>query len=199
MIALCRRPPCCLAPRREPPDPASTAVPSGVRQHCPRLRRHARDPRRSTLLYPLHPIDVADRFSACAMHARMATDSPIASDRIGLMSPFLGRWPERQALTQLAALLGSIGRDRARARCRSMPISRIVLMSPFLGRVYMSPILGASLGHGSRVHQIRTGAHARWCSALRALLCCNTIREGKEGVSWVHSMLITGSIGIDTF
>lgn len=89
MIALCRRPPCCLAPRREPPDPSSTAVPSGVRQHCPRLRRHARDPRRSSLLYPLHPIDVADRFSAYAMReARLATDWPVASNRAYV--PILG-------------------------------------------------------------------------------------------------------------
>jgi len=66
MIALCRGPPFSLTARREPPDPASTAVPSGARQHCLCSRRHARDPRRSTPLYPLHLIDVADRFFARA-------------------------------------------------------------------------------------------------------------------------------------
>jgi len=34
MIALCRRTPFCVAPCREPPDPASTAVPSVKAQRC---------------------------------------------------------------------------------------------------------------------------------------------------------------------
>jgi hypothetical protein len=76
MIALCRGPPFSLTARREPPDPASTAVPSGARQHCLCSRRHARDPRRSTPLYPLHLIDVADRFlrvrHACTAGNRFA-------------------------------------------------------------------------------------------------------------------------------
>jgi hypothetical protein len=159
MIALCRRPPCCLAPRREPPDPASTAVPSGVRQHCPRLRRHARNPKRSSLLYPLHPIDVADRFSACAMHARLATDLPIASDRAYV--PILG--------APSSARSGAIGRGRAIVQCRSVGSSKC----PHSWGEFRTGVEGSP--------DPNPVAHTRWCSALRALLCCNTIREGKEG------------------
>jgi len=85
-------------PRREPPDLVSTAVPR-VRVCIARARAgNARDPGRSTpLLFPLPPIDVADRFSACAMHARLATDSPVGSNVAYV--PILGGRPERQART----------------------------------------------------------------------------------------------------
>jgi hypothetical protein len=119
MIVLCRRPPFSVAPRREPPDPASTAVPSDVRQHCSRSRRHARDPERSTpLLYPLPLIDVADRSSACAMReARLASELPVASNRAYV--PILGA--TARAPSAHAGVPGSTGRLIAGGHAVSRP------------------------------------------------------------------------------
>ena len=101
--------------------------PRGAHQHCPRLRRHARDPERSTpLRHPLPLIDVADRFSACAMReARLATDWPFAPNRAYVPIPGAPS-PARSSAGAL-----SFNADES-------------------DRVLMSPFLGASLWHGSR-------------------------------------------------
>ena len=114
-------------PRREPPDLVSTAVPR-VRVCIARARAgNARDPERSTpLRHPLPLLDVADRFSACAMReARLATDWPFAPNRAYVPIPGAPS-PARSSAGAL-----SFNADES-------------------DRVLMSPFLGASLWHGSR-------------------------------------------------